>query len=566
MKKFQGFYAVIVLLFLGIFLRLTAFNNWNLGFDQVQILEAVDKISKGDLTLIGPRTGPATLFTGPLIYYLTAIFYLFGFSYYSLIACTIFISIITFLTIYLLLKKYFNERFAIIGVFLWTFSSNLIRNDQVTWNPNLTILAASLLFFPLIASFGNKKFSIVDYLLILIGGFLSYQAHFSGFLFLPLSVLLFLNKNKIQALKLFFAHLVGFVLSFLPTIVFDYRNNWLNLKGILEFFNNLEFKDIDNPYTYHLWKSFYTTFESLGAIFFSNFSLPIQILFIFGLILFSFYIYFLFKEKIFLSLGHLIPIIWISMVTLTLSFYGGDKPSYYFLLQIPAFLMIHVYLFDHLKDKFDYFFILILFMILAFSHSISAFFIKNPFSLNNALRTKKYIEKQSAHIGINKLFFHLPIGEDMGLKYILSNLETLNKDGYDWYLSYPNSVAFSSATLNNMHVWAQNATRDDENLYFSDEFRIITPSSIYVYRNQYYSGSADQGYIVFEDGIQVASMEKYSIKFFKQDFKNLDLKSHDDWQLINNQTAVYHYKLSDSVFLLTTFKQADLIYENIRIF
>ncbi len=145
-KKNQWF-LIFAFIFFGLLLRLSALFIWPFGFDQVQILEAVDKILSGDPTLIGPRTGPAQMFTGPLIYYLTAFFYLLRFSYYSLIVSTLSIALLTGLSIYFLIKRYFGYRFAIIALFIWSFSEFFISIDQVTWNPNLTFLASSLVFF-----------------------------------------------------------------------------------------------------------------------------------------------------------------------------------------------------------------------------------------------------------------------------------------------------------------------------------------------------------------------------------------------------------------------------------
>ncbi len=71
-KHYQAILIFLGLLLLGVFFR-TYQPGWNpFGFDQVQILENAQQIKQGDFTLIGPRTGPGNMFTGPLIYYLTA--------------------------------------------------------------------------------------------------------------------------------------------------------------------------------------------------------------------------------------------------------------------------------------------------------------------------------------------------------------------------------------------------------------------------------------------------------------------------------------------------------------
>lgn len=563
--KLSWFQLFAILLFFGIFLRLSAFENWGFGFDQVQIIEEAKKISIGNLTLIGPRTGPASLFTGPLIYYLAAFFYKLGLSYYSLIATTIFIAIITCLTIYFLLKKYFNYKFAFYGVFLWAFSYSLIKNDQVTWNPNLTILASSLLFFSLLSSL-NKKVVFLDYLLVFLGSFLAYQAHFSGFIFLPFSVLFFLSNNKKQALKLFLASTFGFIFSLLPTILFDYRNNWLNLNGFLNFFSELALKDRSAYSMNCLWKSFYTTFESFGNLFFGNFYFPIQALFIIGLLVFCFYIYlFLFNKKN-LDKKYMLPIFWILIVTCIFSFYDGDKPAYYFLIQTPAILIIYIYLYDSFKNRYDTRPLIIIFVILAFVNSFVTFFNFNSFSLINGLKIKEYIYNQSMITPVNKIVFHLSSGNEFGLKYLLNDLQTGNPNGSDWYLSYPNKVTFKEKAFNGIDIWSQVLDKDKEILYFNDEFRIKTPHDIFVYRDEYYSGIADQAYIVIQNGNEIALIQKYKVNSFNQKFTDFVLQNNNRWTMMNNQNATWYYKPTESVFLLTSESRVDSIYENVQIF
>ncbi len=564
MQKRSHLYTVSIILFIGIFLRLLAIRNWSFGFDQVQILEAAIKIVSGDLTLIGPRTGPASLFTGPLIYYLTAFFYLLGFSYYSIIAATIFLAIITCLVIYFLLKRYFGQSFALLGIFLWAFSYALIRNDQVTWNPNLTILASSLLFFPLFASF-NTKFKRIDYLFVFLGGFLAYQAHFSGFLFLLLSFLFFFSKYRFQAIKLFFATYFGFIFSLLPTILFDYKNNWLNLNGILEFITKLTSNNQDDLYIYHLWKSFYTTFENFGAVLFGNFSLPIQVLFVVGLLTFCYYFYSSLSKNKNYGFQQSLPILWISIITFIFSFYSGDKPPYYFLLQTPAILIIYIDLFIFLQSRFNLNSLKIIFIILAFSNSIVALFKQNSFSLSNSLEIRKYIENQATLQPIRKIIFHLPIGEDFGLKYLLSDLETTNENGLDWYLSYPNKVVFKARTFGQIDLWSQVPQQKQENLYFNDEFRVRTSSNLFIYRDEYYSGQADQAYLILNGEQKIAVMERYSLNYFLQNFGTFNWQINN-WQIIDDDSAAWYYKPTKSVFFLSSFNKQSNIHETIQIF
>ena len=56
---------VAAVIIAGAFFRAYMPEAYIFGFDQVQILTNAEAITNGDLTLIGPRTGPADMFTGP---------------------------------------------------------------------------------------------------------------------------------------------------------------------------------------------------------------------------------------------------------------------------------------------------------------------------------------------------------------------------------------------------------------------------------------------------------------------------------------------------------------------
>ena len=150
----RPFSLLAILLVSALLLRALPYKNTTVGFDQVQILEEASKINSGDFTLIGPRTGPAQMFTGPLIYYFTVPFLLIFGDLATIVIVPLVLSVITGLAIYALVIKYKGPTEALLSVSVWAFSPLLIRLDRVFWNPNLLILATALLYFPLL---DNKK-------------------------------------------------------------------------------------------------------------------------------------------------------------------------------------------------------------------------------------------------------------------------------------------------------------------------------------------------------------------------------------------------------------------------
>ena len=561
-------YLLLLIIFAGFLLRLAAVPDWNFGFDQVQIIEAAQKIAHGDVTLIGPRTGPAALFTGPLIYYITAFFYLLGLSFYSLIATTMVISLVTGLVLFFLVRRYFDEKAAVFSLILWSFSWYFIKNDQVTWNPNLTILASILLFFPLVGLLKNKPRKL-DYFFLFCGSFLGYQAHFSGFILIPLTLLFFISPKKITALQSWIVSMLGFAASLLPTVLFDIKNNWLNVRGVLDFTQKItSVSTSSDPYLYHLWKSFYTSFESLGSVLFGNFSLPLLFLFLGGIGILILYWHLFLKSSKYaqenLLTQNLLPVLWLGITILIFSFYSGDKPPYYFLIQVPAYIYILFQLYSYLNQKYNLQVLLPIFILCAVALTSIHILKPSPFSLTNSLAVQKHIQENSVDGTIKKITYHVPAGEYFGLEYLLSQSIKPETGVTEWYASYPNTVMFADASFNRLQLWKQPSNIATEHSYFDNEFRIFSPATISIFKDPYYNGPADQNYLVIEESSQIATIERYSRYNFLAKFSGTEIVGSNYWQALDGQRMFWYYPPTQSVFILNNIA-TDSPYETISI-
>ncbi|MCA9368696.1 hypothetical protein KC721_00210, partial [Candidatus Woesebacteria bacterium] len=234
-EKIQNSIILILIVAVGLFLRAYKFGYYPLGFDNLQIITSAEKIVEGDLVFLGPRTGPAEMFTGPLIYYVAAPFLFLGFSHYTAIFVPLFLALLTGITLAWLTKVVEREQHLILA--LWAFSPLLIPMDRILWNPNLTVLASSLTFFPLLALERKYRYQlfgkhIPTEFLLFVGAFLGYQAHFSGLILAPLACI-YLVVRRYKNVWLYGALFVGFLASLLPTVLFDIKNNYLNTRGLL---------------------------------------------------------------------------------------------------------------------------------------------------------------------------------------------------------------------------------------------------------------------------------------------------------------------------------------------
>lgn len=450
MKKWL---LIAVLLLSALILRGIYPSNTVIGFDQVQILENVHRISKRDFTLIGPRTGPANMFTGPLIYYLSTPFVLLFGEVWSITLVPLFLACITGTMLYVLLQKYVSKKEALLGLTLWTFSPFLVDLDRTLWNPNLSILAASLLFIPLL---GKKHDKNVLFFLFC-GAFLSYQAHFSGFLMVALAGMTIIVFKKPWLLLIAIA--AGLVLSLLPTILFDLRNNFLNAHGFITLFSGSGGITASNILKQFLQTSLIVT-QVTGMFF--VFGMPATLLLTGGLILLGTGIYIArTNQNIQKSL------LWISCATLAYTLYKGEKPEYYFFLLIPALILISVTLLSKLGQK-----ALTLFLVIFITYSCWFAFTKHRTVENLTLGVLTSITAQLENEQVKTIVYDIFPGQDFGAKYFFRNIP-LTQDGKIIHISYPNTYRFSWVTeYGNVGVWAD--PRVGTNNYITTDAYILS--------------------------------------------------------------------------------------------
>ncbi len=423
-QKIKKNYLFLIFLILGIAFRSYDWRAYHLGFDQVQILSNAEKILSGKLTLIGPRTGPADTFTGPLIYYLAVpLIAIFG-NIKTAVLLPIILSTLTALTLYCLNNYYVKKKTALIVIIIWSISPLLILLDRVFWNPNLSLIAFSLVFWPL---FFAKKIKRRDLYLIALGSFLSYQAHFSAFLLPVLVFLISLIYRRPK--KIFLASLAGLIISLLPTLVFDLRHGFLNSKGIWHLLNGEASGLTIALFLQNLYQNLLNTFELYSRLLFHAKNSITRSLIGLTFLLVSF---FLQKNK-----KHFIKIlIWPLLVAILMSLYKGSVPEYYFLISLPALFYL---LASSLKkiNKFLFFFLII---ILIFN---SSQFLKKTtknqneeLSLGNSLAIKNEILSIRKEKDLKEIVYLLPHASDFGLKYLLESL-SLKDSGTTIKIVYP---------------------------------------------------------------------------------------------------------------------------------
>jgi len=195
--------------------------NW----DQERDAFEVQKILSGDPSLIGPRVlGPQGFFLGPYFYYLLAPFYfLTGGHPQAIVYFLIVLNLVFFLTAYLIVKKIWGEKTALIFLFLWSICPATI--ETTAWNPALIPLMIILIWYTLFQK---------SYFWLGLSLSLAINFHFQA-VFLAPFILLFLFWQKEFSGKNLGKAALGFFLPFTPLLLFDLKHNFLNLKLLGQF-------------------------------------------------------------------------------------------------------------------------------------------------------------------------------------------------------------------------------------------------------------------------------------------------------------------------------------------
>lgn len=426
----QRFHQIaILILIIGLGLRLFNFGNYPFRFDQVQIMEASDRILSGDLTLIGPRTGPAEMFTGPLIYYLNAISLFFINSIQALVLTTNVIYLITGLSLILVAPRYISHRQTLIFIGIWTLSPWFVSLDRIPWNPNLSFLAGSLTLLPLL---GRTQLKQIDLVLIFVGTFLGYQAHFSGFI-LPVLVWVGLLVRKEKSIKNWLTPILGLTASLLPTILFDLRHNWLNSKGLIQLLSQ-QSSGLSDKYV-AIFNSLTQLVEIFGLIWLQNFerSLVIGL----GLILVLLLLIISRRNKQ-PDQARKIVVFWLLIFTFVLGLYSGNVPPYYYLIVTPAVLYLQSGIILEAISRHKFVapvLVITLFIWFGYQNYRQNYF-DQPNSLATTLAADKLVTELSRDYPVGQIEYQMEHVFSEGLRYQLSKL-SLSDDGWKYIFVFP---------------------------------------------------------------------------------------------------------------------------------
>lgn len=236
MKK-KELVIILFLVLTGIFFRFYNLEKRALFFaDEERDAYEVQKILRGDLTLIGPSTSVGNIYLGPGWYYFLTPWYLVfrGDPIAGKVAVGV-MGVVTTLLFYILGKEIFNRKIGFWAAFIYGSCLYLVEQTNRAWNPSMMPLV-SLLFFYGLFKIKNKEKKYWWLVVLCLG--LGIQFHLTA-VFLFLVLLIFVFKYKVKFSFDFFIYGLFFLFLISPLIVFDLRHNFWNTKALFLFLENL---------------------------------------------------------------------------------------------------------------------------------------------------------------------------------------------------------------------------------------------------------------------------------------------------------------------------------------
>lgn len=236
-----NYLPLLIFLTIGSYLRLFGvFTNsfaftYDVGRDMLALYNIVHFHK---LVLIGATTGLPGVFYGPWWYYfLTPFFILFSGNPQGIAFLMAVIGILLILFAYILGKKIGGNEMGIIMSGLVSVSPNLISLSSQIWNPNIAPLFVIFTLFSIYKIITSKN-PPIHYLIL--GFLLAINMDLEIVFGLLLSVgivlsILIVQRPKIKP-KSIVLFIIGFLIVFLPRIVFDLRHQFLMSKSFMGFF------------------------------------------------------------------------------------------------------------------------------------------------------------------------------------------------------------------------------------------------------------------------------------------------------------------------------------------
>lgn len=234
-NQFQrpAFWSLVLFLAVNIFVRFYNYPSFlYFIWDQGRDAWAMHRIIHGDLALVGPTSGLAGFFLGPLWFYLGIPGYLLsGGSPYGISLWYIFISLFTLPLVWWMTHQLFSKKWqAQLAAWFMVFNPGSILASVFIWNPLVAVPLMAGVFCSLLKARKSRWWLGLAFLLL----GLTLQAEFAYAVFLvgPLWLLIAWIRQRFDW-RDYLAATIGLGITFLPQAVFELLHKFVMTKSLL---------------------------------------------------------------------------------------------------------------------------------------------------------------------------------------------------------------------------------------------------------------------------------------------------------------------------------------------
>ncbi|MGI5840710.1 MAG: ArnT family glycosyltransferase [Patescibacteria group bacterium] len=231
---------LIFILVLGLSFRFYNYpNRWVLNQDQARDVSiALYAIRNRTLPLLGSPSSAGPFNFGPLYDWLVIITtLLFPFTSGPWVAFTL-LSTLVIVIFYLIGRQFADHSTGLIFALTTAFAAGPIGNAPDMLNTVIVLFWVSLAFLCLTFLITKKKIAYAIPLSFFIGAALNSHFQSLGLFALLLSAFLINPFNFKQKIQTGFLFLFGFLLAFLPLLVFDITHKWIWIKSVFAYYTN----------------------------------------------------------------------------------------------------------------------------------------------------------------------------------------------------------------------------------------------------------------------------------------------------------------------------------------
>jgi len=404
---FENIFLLIILL-VAIYLRFYNLENtFMFQSDQARDAIIVSNIFKEkDPVFIGPVTSIGNMYLGPFYYYFMLPFLYLSYPnpigpVYAVAA----LSVITVALIYLITKKIFNQKMAILATIFFALSHITVELARFSWNPNPAPFFSLLMFY---FSYLAVKKDSRYWLLVSVMFSILAQLHYVALLSLAGAGVFFLlhlpkktkKKDRQKLLKYTVLSILLFLLSLTPLILFDWKHDWRNVQAFTNIITKEQSFDLQRKTDRQGLETIIKFFtvdlrrQSKKVLFDSTFGdLGINNLFFYLTLLFV--LVYLIKNRKKLPTSEQLLFSYLLTGLFGLSLYQHEVYTHYYAYLLPMIYIFYAWLLSKIKPKGLFYVISLIFLVFFISKNMNFYSLQaSGWTINDVKRVATSIQER----------------------------------------------------------------------------------------------------------------------------------------------------------------------------